>query len=121
MSQRTTKRGRKLPKAVRPEEWVKLINKSDSIQKKEDDSQVLEAEIIGNELKQLPETELSLKEQESSPAYILGKVAGYLGSFVLGLLKSRRIADTDEIYNQRGIIDPGKGIRKRRRGKTRNG
>lgn len=92
---------------------MKLINKSDSIQKKEDDSQVLEAEIIGNEL--------SLKEQESSPAYILGKVAGYLGSFVLGLLKSRRIADTDEIYNRRGIIDPGKGIRKRRRGKTRNG
>lgn len=100
---------------------MKLTIKSDSIQKKEDDTQVLEAEIIENELNQLPETELNRKKQESSPAYIMGKVAGYLGSFILGLLKSRRIADTDEIYNRRGIVDPGKRIRKRRRGKIRNG
>ncbi len=100
---------------------MKLTNKSDSIQKKEDDIQVLETKIIGNELNQLPETELSLKKQESSPAYIMGKVAGYLGSFILGLLKSRKISSADEIYNRRGIINPGKGIRKRRRGKSRNG
>ncbi len=99
---------------------MKLTNKSDSIQKKEDDIQVLETKIIGNELNQLPETELRLKKQESSPAYIMGKVAGYLGSFILGLLKSRKISSADEIYNRRGIINPGKGIRKRRRGKSRN-
>jgi len=51
----------------------------------------------------------------------MGKVAGYLGSFILGLLKSRKISSADEIYNRRGIINPGKGIRKRRRGKSRNG
>lgn len=100
---------------------MKLINKSDSVQKKEDDSQVLEVKIIGNEVNQLPETELSLKKQESSPAYIMGKIAGYLGSFILGFLKSRKISSADEIYNRRGIVDPGKGIRKRRRGKSRNG
>jgi hypothetical protein len=93
---------------------VKLTNKSDSIQKKEDVPQVLKVEIVENEANRSQEAELRENKRESSPAYSLGQMVGSLGFFILGLLKSKKASKTDEAINRREIACPGKRIRRRR-------
>lgn len=93
---------------------MKLTNKSDSIQKKEDTPQVLNVKILENETNRSTETELRGNKRESSPAYSLGQMVGSLGFFILGLLKSKRIFKTDEAINRSGIAGQGKRNRRRK-------
>lgn len=93
---------------------MKLTNKSDSIQKKEDTPQVLNVKIVENEANRSTETELRGNERELSPAYSLGQMIGSLGFFVLGLLKSKKASKTDETINRKEIACQGKRIRRRR-------
>ena len=92
---------------------MKLTNKSDSIQKKEDTPQVLNLKIVENETNRSTEAELEGNEREFSLAYSLGQMVGRVGFFILGFLKSKSAFKTDEAINRSGIA--GKGKRNRRR------
>ncbi len=86
-----------------------MTKKSDAIQKKEDSFQVVEVKSIDNQVSQTEETDLSRRQNKPPPAYTLGKVVGYIGSFLLGFLRNQRHFDARDV--DEGM---GKGERRRR-------
>jgi hypothetical protein len=93
---------------------VKLTKKPDSIQKKEDSPQILNVKIVENGTNGSTKSELKVNERESSPAYSLGQMAGRIGFFILGLLKSKRAYNTNEAINRGKSASQGRRNRKRR-------
>lgn len=91
-----------------------MIKKSNSLDKTEDPSPVLEGELIDEE--KIPGDKVVLSQRDKIPvAYTLGKIAGYLGTFIAGILKSRRMFFENDSESRPGSGKRGRRGRKQRR------
>ena len=93
---------------------MKLTNKPNSIEKKEDTPQVLNLKIVENQTNRSTEAELKGNEREFSLAYSLGQMVGRVGFFILGFLKSKSAFKTGEAINRGKIARQGKRNRRRK-------
>ena len=91
-----------------------MTKKSEAIQKKDGSLPVLEAELIDDEVIHSEKADISRRKERLPLAYTVGKITGYVGSFLFGLLKSKNLFFKDKDMTNRG---KGRRFREKRRGK----
>ncbi len=95
---------------------MKLIKKSEVNKKEGNIIEVFEAELIDDKAVELKKTDLSQREKPESSAYTFGKIVGYVGSFLLGMLRNKNTFGSNERIEGRGMRRGNKG---KRRGRNR--
>jgi len=96
-----------------------LTKKSEVVLKEEKSLPVLEAELIDDEVTHVEKTDLSRRDKLPL-AYTLGKVFGYVGTFLVGFLKSKEILNAKDVDKGSAKGARGRRFREKRRGKRRN-
>ena len=69
---------------------MKLIKKSEALQQKKDASQKVEVKPIDRRVAQAEKPDVIQIGNRSTRAYMLGKVAGSIASFLIGFFKSEK-------------------------------
>jgi hypothetical protein len=96
---------------------MKLIKKSEAIRKKEDSFQVVDVKPIEKEITQAEKLDLNGGGNRYPPAYTLGKIVGYISSFLIGFFKTQ---DHFKAYGPGDSYKKGNRERRQReKGKTR--
>ena len=94
-----------------------MKEKSKITKKEENSLPVYEAEVIDDDVERIEKSDISQREKKLPLAYTIGRISGYLGSFLFGLIKSKNI-----FFKSDGIGGGGRGrrVRGKRRRKGKN-
>ena len=92
-----------------------MTGKNDTVRQPEAPLEVVEAELIDQEVVPANNSDLRLRENNLPAAYTIGKVVGFVGSFLLGFMRAGGVLNKHVGDRRRGQGGGRRRVREKRR------